>query len=35
MGNPSKEPKMEIGRSIYAPKPAPTKGRPIIPIEDD
>ena len=35
MGNKNKESMVKIGESIYAPKPAPTKGKPIIPIGDD
>ena len=34
MGSKAKEPKAEVGRSIYATGPFPIKGKPIIPIED-
>ena len=35
MSDSSKGPKIKIGEAIYAEKPLPTKGKPIIPIEDD
>ena len=35
MGSKAKEPKVEVGRSIYVSEPFPIKGKPIIPIEDD
>ena len=35
MGNKNKEPRVRYGEPIYASEPAPTKGKPIIPIGDD
>ena len=35
MGSKDKVRRIKIGEPIYASEPAPTKGKPIIPIEDD
>lgn len=35
MSGKNKEPKVRIGEAIYASEPVPTKGKPIIPVEDD